>query len=214
MQMPLNVATIRQAEKSVFNPVVVLERFRGEIVRKSLHLLIALVPLLASVSLPATLILLASGTLFYTFAEASRRRGRPVFVVSDLTLIASREGDMGKFVLGPITLGLGAMLALILYPEPAASLAIFALAFGDGFASLVGKVLRGPVIPFTGGKTLSGTLACFASVFLVTLKVTGRVPESIVIAAAAAFFEAMPTGNFDNILVPFGVGLLASEMLL
>jgi dolichol kinase len=212
--MALNVVTTRQEERARFNPVVALERFRGEIVRKSLHLLIALVPLLVSLSLPVTFFLLVTGTLFYTFAEASRRRGRPVFVVSDLTLIASREGDRGKFVLGPITLGLGAMLALILYPEPAASIAILALAFGDGFASLVGKVLRGPVIPLTGGKTLSGSLACFLSVFLVTLRVTGRPPESLVIAVAAAFFEVMPTGNFDNLIIPFGVGLLATKLLL
>ena len=190
-----------------------LERFQGEIVRKSLHLLIALVPLLASVSVPVTLSLLAAGTLFYTFAEASRRRGNPVFVVSDITLIASREMDRGRFVLGPITLGLGAMLALILYPEPAASIAIFALAFGDGFASLVGKLARGPKIPGLRGKTFSGSLACLASVFLMTLRLTGKPVESIIIASTATIMEAIPTGDFDNLLVPFGVGLIATQIL-
>ncbi len=136
-------------------PLVVLERLQGEIVRKSLHLLIALVPFLASVSVPVTLSVLAAGTLFYTFAEASRRRGNPIFVVSDLTLIASREKDMGRFVLGPITLGLGAMLALILYPEPAASIAVFALAFGDGFAFLQEKIPKAALF-------LYPYAACFA----------------------------------------------------
>jgi phytol kinase len=211
--MPQHVPATRQVEKPRFSPAVAIERFRGEIVRKSLHFLIALVPLLAGFSLTGTLFLLGFGTLFYTFAETSRRRGRPVFVVSDLTLIASREGEKGRFVLGPITLGLGAMLSLILYPEPAASLAIFALAFGDGIASLAGKVLRGPTIPFTRGKTLSGTLACFLVVFLVTLRVTARPVESLAIAGAAAFLEAIPAGNFDNLIVPFGVGLLAERLL-
>jgi hypothetical protein len=31
---------------------------------------------------------------------------------------------------------------------------------------------------------------------------------------AAAFFEVMPTGNFDNLIIPFGVGLLATKLLL
>jgi dolichol kinase len=33
------------------------------------------------------------------------------------------------------------MLSLLLYPDPAASIAIYALAFGDGLASLVGKLV-------------------------------------------------------------------------
>jgi phytol kinase len=208
-----DVTATRQVGRPKFNPAVAIERFRGEIVRKSLHFLIALVPLLASLSLPIALILLAFGTLFYTFAEVSRRQGRPVFVVSDLTLLASRDAEKGRFVLGPITLGLGAMLALILYPEPAASIAIFALAFGDGIASLAGKVLRGPVIPFTRGKTLSGTLACFVVVFLVTLRVTGRPVQSLIIGGTAAVLEAIPAGNFDNLVVPIGVGFLADRLL-
>jgi len=191
---------------------IVLERFQGEIVRKSLHFLIALVPLLASVNLPATLGLLAAGTLFYSFAEVSRLRGVPIPLVSALTLIASREKDRKGFVLGPVTLGIGAMLALILYPLPAASLAIYALAFGDGIASLAGTMLRGPRVPFLQGKTLSGSLACFAAVFTVTLAVTQRPVDALVIGAASSLLEAIPAGNFDNIILPAGVGLLATRL--
>ena len=191
---------------------IAFERFQGEIVRKSLHFLIALVPLLASVNLPATLGLLAAGTLFYAFAESSRLRGVPIPLVSELTLLASREKDRRGFVLGPVTLGLGAMLALILYPLPAASLAIYALAFGDGIASLAGTMLRGPRIPFVSGKTLSGSLACFAAVFAVTLGVTQRPLDALVIGAASALLEAIPAGNFDNIVLPVGVGLLAARL--
>jgi phytol kinase len=188
-------------------------RVPGELVRKSLHLLIAIVPALAAVDLRLTILLVAAGTLFYTLAEASRRMGRPVLLVSDLTLIASRDNDQGRFVLGPITLGLGAMLSLILYPEPAASIAIYALAFGDGFASLVGKTVRGPRIPFLRGKTVSGSLACLAAVFLATFRVTGKALESLVVAAAATALEAIPVGDFDNLVLPLGTGLLASLLL-
>jgi phytol kinase len=191
-----------------------VDRIQGEFVRKSLHLLIAFVPLLASMNLPATLTLLALGTVFYAIAEASRIQGRPVPVVSDITLIASRVRDRNGFVLGPITLGIGAMLSLLLYPSPAAAIAIYALAFGDGFASLVGTMVRGPRIPYLRGKTFSGSLACFTAVFIVTLRVTSRPVDALVIAAAATFLEAIPTGNFDNIILPFGVGMIASQLLL
>ena len=183
-------------------------------VRKSLHLLIALVPVLAAVNLPATIALLAMGTIFYSLAEASRRQGNPILVVSDLTLIASRERDMNGFVLGPVTLGLGAMLSLLLYPLPAASIAIFALAFGDGFAGLVGTAVRGPRIPFLNGKTLAGSLACFAAVFIVTFGITSKPADSLIVAAAATFLEGIPAGNFDNIIIPFGVGMVAAKLLI
>jgi len=200
---------MRQGSASI---AIALERFQGEIVRKSLHFLIALVPMLASVNLPATLGLLAAGTLFYSFAESSRLRGVPIPLVSALTLIASREKDRKGFVLGPVTLGIGAMLGLVLYPLPAASLAIYALAFGDGIASLAGTMLRGPRVPFLQGKTLSGSLACFAAVFTVTLAVTQRPLDALVIGAASALLEAIPAGNFDNIVLPVGVGLLATRL--
>ena len=187
-------------------------RFQGEIVRKSLHFLIALVPLLASVNLSATLGLLAAGTLFYAFAENSRLQGFPIPLVSDLTLIASREKDRHGFVLGPVTLGLGAMLSLLLYPLPAASLAIYALAFGDGIASLAGAMVRGPRIPLLGSKTISGTLACFAAIFVLTLSVTQRPMDAFILGLAGAFLEAIPAGNFDNIVLPVGIGLIAARL--
>lgn len=190
----------------------VVERFQGEIVRKSLHFLIALVPVLASVNLSATLGLLAAGTLFYAFAENSRLQGFPIPLVSELTLIASRATDKSGFVLGPVTLGLGAMLSLLLYPLPAASVAVYALAFGDGIASLSGTIMRGPRIPLFGGKTISGSLACFAAVFVATLSVTQRPSEAFIIGAAGALLEAVPAGNFDNIILPVGVGFLASRL--
>jgi phytol kinase len=188
-------------------------RLQGEIVRKSLHLMVALVPVLASVSLSGTLALLAAGTLFYAFAEASRRQGNIILLVSELTVIASRERDGNRFVLGPVTLGLGAMLSLLLYPLPAASIAIFSLAFGDGFASLVGTVVRGPRVPFLRSKTFSGSSACFMAVFLVTLSITGNPVDAVIVGVAATVLESLPVGDFDNIIIPFGVGMIAARLL-
>ncbi|MGA2974710.1 MAG: phosphatidate cytidylyltransferase [Spirochaetia bacterium] len=204
---------IPQIRSERFNSTTTVVRIQGEVVRKSLHLLIALVPLLASVNLSATFALLAVGTIFYALAETSRLQGSPVPLVSDLTLIASRERDRNGFVLGPITLGIGAMLSLLLYPLPAASIAIYALAFGDGFASLVGTTVRGPRLPFLRGKTLAGSLACFTVVFIVTLRITARPVGAALIAGSATLLEAIPTGNFDNVILPFGVGMIAAKIL-
>ncbi|MGA2763511.1 MAG: phosphatidate cytidylyltransferase [Spirochaetia bacterium] len=209
-----NQELVRSVERTGTQSSAGVARVQGEIIRKSLHLLIAIVPVLASANLPATFALLALGTLFYAFAESSRRQGSPIMVVSDLTIIASRDRDRTGFVLGPVTLGLGAMISLILYPEPAASIAIYALAFGDGLAALVGRVVGGPRIPFLRGKTFSGSLACFGAVYLMAFHVSRRPVESVIIAAAATVLEGIPTGNFDNIIIPFGVGMIATKLLI
>lgn len=185
-----------------------------ELFRKSIHVLIALVPIFAEVNVAATLALIGAGTVAFAYSEFLRASGVRVFVVSRITVAASRSRDIGKFALGPITLALGAMLALLLYPEPAATIAIFALAFGDSLSSVIGKIFGKIRIPFTGGKTIAGSFACFAAVFLVSFRFTGDLRIAFIISIAAAFLEALPSKDFDNILLPVGTGFIASRLLL
>ena len=189
-----------------------LEGLRGELVRKSLHMLIAFVPAIATIAgVTPTLALLGFGVLIYAGAEYARMHGHPVAIISRITVLASRPRDRGHFVVGPVTLGVGAMLALLLYPAPAAFLAIYALAFGDGIASLVGKAIGR--IQLVRGATLEGSLACFVAVFVVSLIMTGSFSVSIAVALAATVLEALPTDDLDNIILPVGVGLLATLLL-
>jgi len=201
-----------RATATVISPHLT-EPLRTEVVRKLIHMLVALVPFIASVDLHLAVGLLAGGTLFYLFAEDARRRGRRVLLVSDLTLIASRSRDHGRFVVGPVTLGLGAMLALLLYPEPGSMIAVFALAFGDSAASLIGKSVGGPRIPLTRGKTVAGSFACFAVVAAVTYRISADAGVSAVIGLAAAFFEALPFSDMDNVILPVGTGFVAARLL-
>lgn len=182
------------------------EEVRTELIRKSIHFLIALTPSLASLDRGFTVVALAAGTLVYAYAESARFAGVKVPIISAVTAIASRDRDRGRFVLGPVTLGLGAMLSLLLYPDPAASIAIYALAFGDGLASLVGK-LMGRIRPaFLLGKSLEGSAACFIAVGLVTYRITGNVRTAFFAALVATFVEALPLEDYDNIALPLAVG--------
>ncbi len=195
-------------------PVEIPSELRTEFVRKTIHLLIALTPGLALLTgISFTLAVLASGTLLYAYAELLRLSGRQVAIISYVTSIAARDRDRGHFVLGPVTLGVGAMLALMLYPEPAAFIAIYALAFGDGLSSVVGKLVGGPRIPFTRGKTIAGSTTCFLSVYFVVLAMTGSPRDAAMIAAGATLLEMIPSRDLDNLLLPIGVGLLANQIL-
>lgn len=203
------MSTVAVADNRIMRSSFVMH---GELVRKSLHMLIALVPSIATaIGVLPTLALLSIGVLFYGSAEYLRLHGRSVVFVTNVTIIASRPRDRGGFVLGPVTLATGAMLALMLYPAPAATVAIYALAFGDGFASLVGRAFGRTVV--LAGKTVAGSLACFVAVFFATLAVTGNPMTALYIATAATLLEALPTNDIDNILLPTGVGFLAAALM-
>jgi phytol kinase len=186
------------------------EEIRIELLRKSIHLLIAFVPGIAQLSLGLAIGLLSGGVLFYAACERLRNQGYHVPMISKVTALAARRRDGDRFVLGPVTLGLGALLSLLLYPNPAASIAIYALAFGDGLSSLVGKTFGNIRLPFTGGKSLEGSLTCLFAVFAASYALTRDAPRSLAIAFFATLVEAAPTKDFDNIILPVAVGSLAT----
>lgn len=187
-------------------------RIRGELVRKSLHMLVALLPSIAAASgVEVALGLLSLGTIVYAVSEFLRLNGYRVAVITSVTIVASRDRGEHGFVLGPVTLAVGAMLALLLYPSTAAALAIYALAFGDGVASLVGRAYGR--VRHIAGKTVEGSIACFAAVWVVAYVATEDVGLAMSIAAVATVLEALPTGDMDNIILPVGVGLAATTLL-
>ncbi|MDR0623945.1 MAG: phosphatidate cytidylyltransferase [Treponema sp.] len=189
-------------------PAPEFSELKTEIIRKSIHFLIALSPSMAAVNRPLTVFFLMTGTLGYTWMETLRLSGVKVPVISSLTHMASRSRDMGHFVMGPVTLGLGALLALLLYPSPAASIAIYALAFGDGFASLVGKFFGRRRPAFLCGKSLEGSLACFTAVYIAAYGVSGSFRLALAASLTAMAVEALPLDDYDNIALPVTVGFV------
>ena len=186
---------------------------RTELLRKSIHLLIALVPSLAAWNFGFTVAMLGSGIIVYSYCELMRLNGYDIAIISRLTALAARKRDSGRFVYGPVTLGIGAMMALILYPAPAATIAIYALAFGDGLSSLVGRAFGSFRLPFTGGKSMEGSLTCFVAVASTTYAVSGNTEGSLAVALVATIAEALPTKDLDNILLPCVTGLASMVFL-
>jgi len=186
-----------------------LTEAKTEVVRKSIHFLIALTPGMAVINYPLTVLALMTGVLGYTIMEQMRLAGVEVPLVSTLTSMASRPRDMNRFVLGPVTLGIGALLALLLFPSPAACIGIYALAFGDGFASLVGKVFGRTRPAFLLGKSVEGSMACFTAAFISALLVSQNVKVALIAAITATAVEALPLKDYDNLALPLVVGAVA-----
>ena len=185
------------------------EELKAESIRKGIHVLVAVVPGLASLNLPNTALLLMLGTLFYTVAESMRFLGFSMPMISSVTEAVLRKREQGRFALAPITLGLGALLALLLFPAPVATAAIYTLAFADSASILVGKFLGRLRPAFLRGKSLEGLLACALTSFLAAFFVFREWKTALAVGIASLLIDALPLREFDNLFLPLAAGLAA-----
>jgi dolichol kinase len=190
-----------------------VQELKNEFFRKSIHFLIAFTPLLAELGRDFAVAALAFGIVLYICLEKLRFSGMEIPVFSAIINRASRRRDKKKFIMGPVTLGAGALIVLLVLPKTSATIAIYALAFGDGLASLVGRAF-GRVRPdFLFGKSLEGSCTCFLVVLIISWLVCRDIRASIAAAAAAAVCEALPLEDYDNVLIPLATGIAAEFCL-
>ena len=182
---------------------------KAELTRKGIHVFIALVPSLAAMNHSNTALLLMGGILFYIWAESMRFLGFSLPLISSVTELVLRKRELGRFAMSPVTLGLGALLSLLIFPPNVAAAAIYALAFGDGISSLVGKFLGRLRPAFLVGKSLEGSLACFTASFLAGFMVFREWKTALAVGVASMLADALPIKDYDNLLVPLAAGLAA-----
>lgn len=179
-----------------------------ELFRKSIHICSSFVPLFLSIIYWPTIILLICALVIYTISEFLRLKGISIPVIAKITEVAARKRDENKFVLGPVTLVLGILIASLFLPLEYSKVGIFALAFGDGLASLSGKLIGKITIPGSHGKTVAGSLTCFLAVYISSFCCCGNCFTSLILALAAMFVEMLPLADFDNIIIPIAIGSL------
>lgn len=185
-----------------------------EVFRKCIHIMSAFVPLFARItSSNIAIITLSVLIILYSIFEMFRLTGKRFYFISSIVEMANRERDENRFSLGPVTLSLGIIIVLYYFPLEIASIAIFSLSFGDGFASLVGKVYGKKKFIFEG-KTIAGTLACFIATFIAQILFTRNLTFSLEIAFITCLIEALPLKDFDNVLIPVIVGISANFLLI
>ena len=129
--------------------------------------------------------------------------------MSLITRTAARKRDEGKFVLGPVTLVLGIVIASLIFESEYYTIGILSLAFGDGIASISGKMLGRIKIPFIYGKTVAGSLSCFFAIFICSFLISKNTASSIIIATSGMVLEMLPLKDFDNLLIPIVLSLVA-----
>lgn len=191
---------------------IVIRRYANdifkELFRKSIHLCAAFIPLALKYFYTPVLVLLSLVLVFYIVTETLRYKGINVPIISAITQAASRKRDENKFVLGPVTLSLGILITALAFDWKCASIGIYALALGDGCASLVGKIFGRVYIWGTQGKTAEGSLACFCAIFISCFCVTKDASSSLLIAIAGMLIEVLPLKDFDNLIIPIALAAI------
>ena len=183
-----------------------------EIFRKTIHLCTAFIPLLLHHFYWPIIILLLLAATGFSLSEILRLNGIKIPLVSQITEVAARKRDEGRFVLGPVTLVLGIVASSLLFSEKAYTIGILSLAFGDGLASLCGKLFGHSHIPFTSGKTVAGSLSCFFAIFCCSFFMTQSVYQALVIALCGMVIEVFPLKDLDNLLIPVILGFVAQNL--
>jgi len=187
---------------------------KKELFRKTIHISSAFIPFFYFLYDQLVIIGTLFVTILYFLSEVMRFKNIRFPVITKITELASRDRDEGKIVLGPITLTLGIFLALVMFDYRTATISIFALSFGDGLASLFGKIISGPKIPFTFGKTFSGTFGSMLILIAVFYGCGLNLNQAIIIAVFSSFVEAFPTGDFDNLIIPVATGFFAKNLII
>lgn len=177
-----------------------------ELFRKSIHICSSFIPLFLKYAYWPVIVLLILAVVVYTVSEILRSKDIYIPLISKVTEIAARKRDENRFVLGPVTLVCGILLAALLLPLDCARVGIFALAFGDGLASLMGKLIGKITIPGAHGKTAAGSLTCFAAVFVSTFCCCGNCFIALCVGLCAMFIEVLPISDFDNLIIPPAIG--------
>ena len=183
-----------------------------ELFRKSIHICSSFVPFFLKLAYWPVMVLLVIAVIVYSISEFLRARNIELPIISKVTEIAARKRDENRFVLGPVTLVCGILLAAFFLPLDFARVGIFALSFGDGLASLSGKLFGKITIPGAHGKTVAGSLTCFSAVFISTFCCCGSTLISLVIGLAAMFIEVLPIADFDNLFIPPVIGWIFSVL--
>ena len=178
------------------------------LVRKLIHLAMALVPALGwLVSFPLALGLAGVALLASLLVEAARRWWPAVNrLLWWLLPTTFREGE-DRRVLGSTWFFLGMVAALLLFGRDAGGTAVLFLAWGDATAELIGRTWGRP----GQGKTLAGSLGCLAACFLAGVAgvyLGGLDPWAVAAGAiVATLVERWSPPPDDNLWIPVLSGL-------
>ncbi len=181
---------------------------KRELLRKAIHISgILLIPLLLWKREVFSLVCLALLAI-YLFSEWCLKKGFSLPLLTTLNLHSKRDHERDHLSKGAVFLLLSAAILPFLFGIQASAIGLSQTFIGDAFAGVLGKKFGHKKIPFSPEKSWAGSLAFFVSAFLITLYFVPIRP-AFFFALAGTLLEALPLPDYDNVIIPVGVSLLA-----
>ncbi len=136
----------------------------------------------------------------------------------------SRTGDRREILRGPLYYGVAFIVLTLVFwrNSPIGMIGLMLLCGGDGLADIVGKRVGGIRLPWSGKKTLAGSITMLVGGFLFAALVLwvfvgqGYFPSPMaryiipigVIALGTTLIESLPFTDVDNITIPLVSALI------
>jgi dolichol kinase len=175
--------------------------FGRELVRKTLHLTFAMVPIALTAGIPTTPLLSILGAMLAlaVFLEIARARFAGVARAFDGTVGPLLRDNERRGWTGATWLILVCLGAVWVLPRPDAIAVTWAAAVGDASAAIVGIPLGGRLIPNGGrGKSVEGSAACFLVTLIGAYGLAGLSARVALLVAAAATAAEWPRSSIDD----------------
>lgn len=187
--------------------------FRGQLARKTLHLLVAILPIAYSRGASRELILglFGTGTAFALLVEGARWKSPPFRRAFSRWLGPILKSREHTSTTGAAWLWPSCLVAVLVLSREAAVSAVWCATVGDPLAALAGSgyhAWRGSTS--RSGKTIVGSAACLAASFVGIVALTHYpMVAAAIIALAATVFERLPLTVDDNVRVSAAAGVTA-----
>ena len=140
----------------------------------------------------------------------------------------SRTGDRREILRGPLYYGIVFVLLTIFFwkDSPTGIIALVLLSVGDGLAEIIGQNFKSIYLPWSGRKTLLGSLSMFfGSTFFIIIIIiifnaidlfqftlATNILKILAITITATIVESLTNSDIDNITVP-GIAVILGQLL-
>ena len=180
----------------------------GEIFRKFIHVLSAIIPLCHIYVFKEKIdmiLFLSLMLIFCFFIENARNNPQTNKVFKKYLFFMMRNFEKKGSLTGATWVFVGSLLSIIIVPSPFCIIALFFLSFGDTFAAIIG--IKYPYFKI-GEKTLSGSFACFIACLGVGFIFNQKLDIEILIfgALVASVVELTSFNINDNVSIPLVSG--------
>ncbi|MBB6042838.1 diacylglycerol/polyprenol kinase family protein [Borreliella yangtzensis] len=189
----------------VFKRTIFREDIKYEIFRKFFHIFSLIILVFYGINFWIGLVSNILFMILYLSSEVFRITKKKILFFKNISniILKSREILPNRVSFPPVLLFLGILTSYCLVMGPFNYIGIFSVCLGDGFASLVGKLI--PSFKLVNGKTVSGSFVVFCVTFFSYYYFFPYLTAALILGILAVLVELFDAENYDNLFLPLVV---------